>query len=139
MLTGKRTRDILFYDGECGLCHRAVKSVLRKDAQHVVDYAPLGGETFQALLTAEQQRSIPDSLVVLTPEGELLTRSTAALRLMSQLGGGSRFRAKMLRRLPMALRDWGYDWVARNRKRWFDKPADTCPLVSKELRGRFLP
>jgi len=36
------------------------------------------------------------------------------------------------------VRDPLYDWVARNRYRWFGK-YDSCPLPSPDQRARFLP
>ncbi|HZH02738.1 MAG TPA: DCC1-like thiol-disulfide oxidoreductase family protein [Myxococcaceae bacterium] len=35
--------DILFYDGGCGLCHRAVRFVLARDPAGRFRFAPLGG------------------------------------------------------------------------------------------------
>ncbi len=34
----------VLYDGECGLCHRSVKFLLKRD-RHQLWYAPLQGET----------------------------------------------------------------------------------------------
>ena len=43
----------IFYDGDCGLCHRAVRVVLAADPEgRAFRFAPLGGETFRALMQA---------------------------------------------------------------------------------------
>jgi predicted DCC family thiol-disulfide oxidoreductase YuxK len=39
--------------------------------------------------------------------------------------------------LPRPLRDAFYDWIARNRYRWFGQ-RDTCRIPTPELRARFL-
>ena len=78
---------------------------------------------------------LPDS-IVLIDEGRLFTRSTAALRIARRL----RFPWPLLYGLivvPRPLRDFLYDWVARNRYRWFGK-RDSCMLPTPELRARFL-
>jgi predicted DCC family thiol-disulfide oxidoreductase YuxK len=35
------------------------------------------------------------------------------------------------------VRDWLYDWIARNRYRWFGK-REACMMPTPELRSRFL-
>ena len=53
--------DILFYDGSCGLCHRAVRFILAEDRSGTAfRFAPLGGETFASDDSAnEKPRSCP--------------------------------------------------------------------------------
>src|SRR3569833_895954 len=40
---------VVLYDGECGLCHRSVKFILRHEADHELRFAPLQGELAKAL------------------------------------------------------------------------------------------
>ncbi len=132
--------DLLFYDGGCGLCHRAVRFVVWADHEgRAFRFAPLGGDTFQALVSAREREGLPDSLVVRTPGGALLTRSTGALHALRRLGGGWRALAVLLGIVPRPIRDAAYDLIARVRLRLFAKPADACPFVPPPLRARFLP
>ena len=64
-------------------------------------------------------------------------KSEAVLRVVECLGGGWRL-ARPLRLVPQALRDTVYDFVAKNRYRWFGK-RETCRLPSDAERERFLP
>ena len=66
----------------------------------------------------------------------MFERSTAALRIITALGGIWRL-AGLLRLVPRFLRDAVYDWVARNRYGWFGK-RDSCRLPSPEERAVFL-
>lgn len=131
--------ELLFYDGGCGLCHRAVRFVLWADPEgRAFRFAPLGGETFQALVPAAERERLPDSLVVRTAGGALLTRSTGALHAMRRLGGVWRAMAVLLAIVPRPIRDLVYDFIARVRLRLFAKPTDACPFVPPPLRSRFL-
>lgn len=131
--------ELLFYDGGCGLCHRAVRFVLWADPEgRAFRFAPLGGGTFEALVTAPERERLPDSLVVRTAAGALLTRSTGALHALRRLGGGWRVLAAVLGLVPRPIRDAGYDFIAGVRFRLFAKPADACPFVPPPLRDRFL-
>jgi predicted DCC family thiol-disulfide oxidoreductase YuxK len=130
--------DRLFYDGGCGLCHRAVRFVLWADAEgRAFRFAPLGGESFRKLVSEAQRAALPDSLVVSTQAGLLLVRYAAVLHILRRLGGGWRALALLGRLVPSRLGDWAYDRVARIRGRLFSRPADACPVTPPALRKRF--
>lgn len=131
--------DVIFYDGECGVCHRFVQFVLARDKQHRFQFAPLQGKTFARAIPPLQRASLPDSVVLLTASGKLLDRSNAAIYVLSRLSRLWRVIAAVLRALPKALRDRPYDAAARKRQTWAARPASLCPVVPENLRARFLP
>lgn len=131
-------RPILFYDGDCGLCHRAVLFTLKRDRKGLFAFAPLQGETVATLLDEASRAALPDSLVLREPEGELRVKSAAVVALLKRLGFFWRVLGGALWIIPRPIRDFGYDLVAKVRHRLFRKPAGACPIVPAELRGRFL-
>jgi predicted DCC family thiol-disulfide oxidoreductase YuxK len=132
--------DLLFYDGHCGLCHRAVEFVLRHDRSGTAfRFAPLQGRTFQAQIPAPERAGIPDTIVVLTREGSILMRSNAFVHILRRLGGRWRIPAAALAAIPRPLRDRAYDFIAHIRYRVFGRRRDLCPMVPAALRARFDP
>jgi predicted DCC family thiol-disulfide oxidoreductase YuxK len=132
--------EILFYDGHCALCHRAVKFVLRHDRSgKAFRFAPLQGATFQSRVPAGARPDLPDSIVVLTADGALLVRSNAFLHILRRLGGGWRILAGLLAVVPRPLRDVIYRFIARIRYRVFGTRDDLCPILPLDLRARFDP
>jgi predicted DCC family thiol-disulfide oxidoreductase YuxK len=132
--------DYVFYDGHCGLCHRAVKFALKHDRSgSSFRFAPLQGETIHSRISAERRATLPDTFVVLTRDGALLMRSNASLYILERLGGAWSILAKILRAIPHGLRDLVYDFVARIRYRVFGRRDDLCPVVPPNLRARFDP
>jgi predicted DCC family thiol-disulfide oxidoreductase YuxK len=130
----------LFYDGDCGLCHRWVLFTLKRErGRELFRFAPLQGPTFAALVPEAERRDLPDSIVVRTDSGALLVRSAATLRVLERIGGVWGFLGRLLRVFPRPLRDWGYDRVAAVRKKLFAQPATACPLVPPALSRRFDP
>jgi predicted DCC family thiol-disulfide oxidoreductase YuxK len=130
--------EMIFYDGHCGLCHHAVRFVLAED--HIGDtfrFAPLASEAFRAAVREADRIALPDSLVVLTAEGLLLTRSAAVLHILRRLGGVWRLLGDVVGIVPVGVRDRVYDGIARVRHRLFRSPAEICPIVPADLRGRF--
>lgn len=133
--------DRVFYDGRCGLCHRAVRWVLAEDRVESprFRFAPIDGPTFDGALPRELRSGLPDSVLVLTSDGELLDRSRAVMRLCHGLGGLWRLLALAAEAVPLALRDTLYDAIAHTRHRLFAAPEEACPLLPVELRERFDP
>jgi predicted DCC family thiol-disulfide oxidoreductase YuxK len=132
--------DIIFYDGTCGLCHRWVQWVLARDPEGIFHFAPLQSEMFQKLIPVEFRAMLPDSVVVRTQNGQLLTRSSAALYVVDRLNVREFWRvlASITRLIPKPIRDFFYDAVARVRYRIFGRSDKMCPVLPPELRGRFL-
>jgi predicted DCC family thiol-disulfide oxidoreductase YuxK len=131
--------EVIFYDGSCGLCHGFVRFVLSEDRRGVFKFAPLQSDTFIQRIPEAQRAKLPDSVVVATASGAVLTRSAAVRHVMGRLGGLWRLGAGAVNALlPESAQDALYDAIARVRHKLFKKPSDACPLMPKELRARFL-
>jgi predicted DCC family thiol-disulfide oxidoreductase YuxK len=131
--------DIIFYDGECGLCHGLVRLVLPRDKRAHFRFAPLHGETFNRMIPPQERAGLPDSLVLRKTSGELLLRSAATLYVARRLGWTGKLAVALIALAPHSTRERLYDWVARKRKGWFARPETVCPIVPENLRARFLP
>lgn len=134
----------LFYDGDCGFCHRSVRFILSEDVDTPPElglrFAPLGSETFQRTLAAHPDldpEALPDSILLATEDGRILTRSAAVLEIASRLGGLWRLVALIGNALPSRPLDLAYETLASVRKRLFAQPEGACPILSPELRARF--
>lgn len=131
--------DLVFYDGGCGLCHRAVAFLARRDRDGSrFRFAPLDGPTFRTRVPAELRAALPDSVAVLTDDGTLLLRSHALRHALRRLGGPWHLPALLLALIPRPVADWAYDRVARARGGLFRKPDGPCPVLPRDLRERFL-
>ena len=136
------THPILLYDGVCGLCHRLVHFVLRRDGKSVFRFAALQSGLGARILArhAADPRDLDTVCVVVNPEepGErLLVRSDAVLFVMQQLGGSWALLGSLLRIIPRPLRDWKYRLVTRYRYRVFGK-YEARVMPSPDTRDRFL-
>jgi predicted DCC family thiol-disulfide oxidoreductase YuxK len=134
---------VLLYDGDCGLCNRVVRLLLRLDSGGRLRFARLQSGAGQDYL---RSHGLPvqdfDSLVLVPdwarqPPGEFLLRTDGvivALRGCSGLGVGL---AAMLAVFPVAWRDAGYRLVARWRYRIFGE-WKSRPLARPEWAARFI-
>lgn len=131
--------ETIFYDGECGLCHRAIRFVLRHDRQGRFRFAPLHGETFLSRVPEIVRLRLPDTLVVALDGDRYLVRSEGVLHILERLGMPWRLVARVTSWLPRSFTDWIYDLVAARRARLFSGPDRVCPTDRAELVQRFDP
>ena len=127
---------ILLFDGVCNLCDHSVQFVLDHDASGAFRFASLQSEVGRQLVG--QCGMDPDVLdsIVLVENGRCYVRSDAAWRVAQRLDAPWRW-AAVGRVVPRGLRDRIYDWVARNRYRWFGT-RDACRIPTPDVRSRFL-
>jgi predicted DCC family thiol-disulfide oxidoreductase YuxK len=137
---------VLFFDGVCALCNGFVDYVMARDRRGYYRIAALQGETAAAMgamaaqpparLVAEGS-SDPLRSLLLWDDGRWFRKSDAALRVAAGLGGAWRL-AGVLLWVPRVVRDAVYDFIARNRYRWFGK-REACRMPTQAERERFLP
>ena len=127
---------IVFYDGNCGLCDRSVRWIMRCDRAGVFRFAPLQGETYAAIDDPSKPTDV--ATIVVLDATRLLTRSDAALAILARLPGPYPALARLGRILPRPIRDAAYRLVARHRLRLFGGP-EACRLPTQSERERLLP
>lgn len=126
---------LVLFDGNCNLCHRSVQFLLQRDRVGRFRFASLQSQAGRDAIAAVAQSDLPDSIMLIRG-GKLKVKSTAALA----IARGLRFPWPLVSvfwLVPYPLRDLVYDWVARNRIRWFGK-REECWVPTPELRARFL-
>ena len=128
---------IILFDGVCNLCNDAVQFVIKRDKEAVFLFAPLQGNTGQKLL---KERGINpneiDSIILIEPNVVFYVKSDAALEIVKKLDTPWRF-IHLFKVLPRVLRDFVYDFIAKNRYRWYGK-KDQCMIPTPELKSKFL-
>lgn len=127
---------ILLFDGECNLCNKTVQFVIDRDRRGRVKFASLQSEVGKRLLN---QRNIPEHYldsIILIENNKVYYKSSAALRLCKKLSGLWPLLFAFII-FPKFLRNWVYDYIARNRIKWFGK-ANTCWVMTEDLKDRFL-
>ena len=131
-------RAIVLFDGVCGLCNWSIDFLLRHDRHGALRFAPLQSRAGQALLREHGLSPAEFSSVIVIDGSQVYCRSDAVLRALWRLGVFWRALAVLARVVPRSGRDAIYDWVARNRYRWFGQQS-SCRIPTPDERQRFLP
>lgn len=130
------SQPILLFDGVCNLCNESVQWVIRHDPHAKFRFTSLQSAIGQALLEKYKLPTAELNTVVLVDGAKALTRSDVPLHIFAKIGGAWRLMI-VFYIIPKFLRDAVYDWIARNRYRWFGK-KEACWLPTPELKTRFL-
>ncbi len=113
--------------------------MIERDKEGRFDFASLQSHAarreLESVMSPEEIAALPDSIVLVDSDG-IHTRSAAVLRIVRALGSPFALLGLAVV-VPRPIRDAVYDWIARNRYRWFGR-RDTCMTPTPDLAARFL-
>ncbi len=135
-----KATPVLLYDGVCGVCNGAVRTILRFDRHGSLRFAALDSDFARDIIARHPRLAGLDSVVFVRDPGlpgeTVSTESAALLQVADYLGGPWRL-AFAARVIPGFLRDRLYAAFAAVRYRVGGR-YEACPVPSPEVRGRFL-
>jgi predicted DCC family thiol-disulfide oxidoreductase YuxK len=131
-------KKIVLFDGVCNLCNGAVVYIIKRDKKDVFRSAALQSDIGQKLI---KERNIDtskiDSIILIEPGIAYYTKSSAAIKIMNEFGGLWKIMNVFNYLLPTSLQDIIYDFIAKNRYKWFGK-KESCMIPTPELKAKFL-
>ena len=127
---------ILLYDGVCNLCNGAVKFVLKHEKKPEIMFASLQSALGKKLLAEHNIDILKTDSLVFISNGKAKVKSTAGLNLFLYLKGLYPLMIVFVI-VPAFLRDIVYNWIARNRYKWFGR-SEACVVPDEKTRNRFL-
>ena len=126
--------NIVFFDGVCNFCNGTVNWLMARNKRRNLLFSSLQGSTAKRLVP--QEMLVDLSSIVYYRKGSMYTKSTAVLFICKDMAWYGGLALPFLL-VPRFVRDGVYNWVARNRYKWFGK-SDTCRIPSAAERTRFL-
>jgi predicted DCC family thiol-disulfide oxidoreductase YuxK len=130
-----KSKQVILFDGVCNLCNQSVQFIIQKDPSGKFTFAALQSSFGKQLLENYQLPPRTYS-VILIKNSKVYQRSSAALEIAKQLTGLWPLLYGLII-VPPFIRNAVYDWIARNRYRWFGR-KDECMIPTPELKSRFL-
>lgn len=127
---------IILFDGVCNLCNSTVKRVIRNDKKDIYRFAALQSDVGMVMVTEHGIDTAKTDSILLVEGGRIYTKSTAALRIAKDLQGAYPLLYGFII-VPPIIRNWVYDFIARNRYNWYGK-LDSCMIPTPELKKKFL-
>ena len=121
--------NVIYYDGECGLCHLAVRFILRVDSKSKFYFSPLSN--------LDNNLKNIDS-IILKKENKVFYEGQAIIMIFENIDNNWNYLAKVLKLIPINVLDTAYRWVSRNRAKVSVKKLSSCPIVPSSYQKRFI-
>lgn len=137
MLNLPKNKKIILFDGVCNLCNTAVQFVIKHDKKDLFRFVALQSDLGQQItrhIGVDTQNI--DSIILYEPGIAYYIKSEAALEIARHLSGGIAF-LTIFKILPTALKDSLYDYIAKNRYKWYGR-KESCMIPTLELKAKFL-
>ena len=122
-------KNVIYYDGECGLCHLAVRFILRVDSKSKFYFSPLSN--------LDNNLKNIDS-IVFKKENKVFYEGQAIIMIFENIDNNWNYLARLLKLIPINVLDTAYRWVSRNRAKISKKKVSSCPIVPSSYQKRFI-
>ena len=129
-------QPIILFDGVCNFCNNSVNFVIKRNAKANILFAPMQTEAGEKLLIHHNLPINDMQSFVFIDKGTAYKQSTAALKVCRYLRGLWPLCYSFII-VPKFIRDGIYNWVAKNRYKWFGI-KESCMIPAPEVKKRFL-
>lgn len=133
-----KNKQLILFDGVCNLCNSSILYVIKLDEKNRFLFAPLQSEIGKSIInTFNIDTDKTDSILLYNPKtNSIKHKSSAAMHVAKHLGFPSNL-LTLFFIVPTFIRNWVYDYVAKNRYKWYGKKA-TCMIPTPELESKFI-
>ena len=132
-----QNKKIILFDGVCNLCNGAVQFIIKHDKKDIFRFVALQsdlGKEICNFIAVDQTKT--DSIILYNPGVAYYYKSSAVIEIAEDLGGIYSL-VSVFKILPGKLRDYIYDYIAKNRYKWYGK-KESCMIPTPELKAKFL-
>lgn len=129
-------RPIILFDGVCNFCNSAVNFIIKRNTKRNILFAPLQSDAGRALLLQNNLSLNDMRSFIFMEKGKVFERSGASLRVCRHLNALWPLCYGFMI-VPRFIRDGIYNWMARNRFKWFGSRTE-CMVPSAEIKARFI-
>ena len=127
---------VILFDGVCNLCSGAVAFIIKRDKAAKYRFASLQSEIGKKLISRFNLSSDKIDSIFLIDNDAYYLKSTAVIKICRDLGAFWPL-VYIFILIPKSFRDYVYDFVAKNRYKWFGK-QEQCMIPGEKLDSRFL-
>jgi len=116
-----KNKKLILFDGVCNLCNNAVLKIIRQDKNDIFLFTSIQSNIGKNIINELGiDISKIDSIVLYIPGGNYFIKSEAVFKIANEFKGAWKI-IQIFRIFPDFLNNLFYDFVARNRYRWFGK------------------
>ncbi len=126
----KQLKNTILFDSKCNLCSKTVKRVMKLDKNKLFTFISNKSEYGKNIISKKNLNSITtETIVLFTTENKFLIKSDAAISIAVKLNPLFLI-FNILFIVPKKIRDKVYDYVAKNRYKWFGE-NESCDITNE--------
>jgi len=127
--------SIVFFDGVCNYCNGFVRFLIRNDPEEKLKFSSIQSAFAELVF---KQENIKDELstIIFIDQKRVFYRSNAVVEMMKKSNSKLRILAFMIKIVPLSIREYIYELIAKNRYSIFGK-SEECVIPSKEINHLF--
>lgn len=130
-------KKIILFDGVCNLCDNTVQFIIKHDKKDIFRFVALQSDLGQEIIKhIGLDTSKTDSIILYEPGHAYYYKAEAAFKIANELNSIYSF-ISIFSILPKWLSNKGYDYIARNRYKWYGK-KNNCMIPTPETKAKFL-
>ena len=128
--------NIIFFDGMCNMCNSFVNLIIVIDKKKKFLFSPISGKKGQEIVKLYGLNNKKIDSIILLSNNEIKVKSDAAIQIITSLN--IFFKVFFIFKIiPKIFLDFIYDFIAKNRYRYFGK-RNSCSIPKKEHLSRFI-
>lgn len=137
MIQLPKHKQLVLFDGVCNLCDASVQYIIKHDKNDIFLFTALQSDVGQQIIKEFNiDTNKIDSIMLYSNEHGISYKSTAALKIASKIGFPRNLLSVFLI-IPAIIRNWVYDYIAKNRYKWYGKKEE-CMIPTPDLKSKFL-
>lgn len=130
-------KKIILFDGVCNFCNSTVLKIIQLDKNDTFLFASIQSKKGQELTAHFNIDTVKtDSIILVESDIKFSVRSAAALHILNEFGGIWKL-FKVCWIVPRFVRDALYDFIAKNRYKWFGK-KEQCMIPTTKMKAKFI-
>lgn len=130
-------KKIILFDGVCNLCDNTVQFIIKHDKHDIFRFVALQSDLGEKIVShIGLDRSKTDSIILYQPGHAYYYKAEAAIKIANELGSIYSL-LNVFSILPKWLTNKVYDYIARNRYKWYGK-KEKCMMPTPEMKTKFL-
>ena len=129
-------KHLILFDGICNLCNASIQYVIKHDKKDVFRFTPIQSEVGRKVIKDFQINTKKTDSIILYSKKRISYKSSAVLKIAMVLGLPiSIFGVFWI--VPPFIRNWVYDYIAKNRYKWYGK-RESCMVPTQETESKFI-
>jgi len=129
-------KPIILFDGVCNFCNAGINFIIKQDKKNIFRFAALQSNAGQQLAGQYHLPKKNFDSFILIDKSKVYSRSAAGFKIYGKLPWYWKW-TQIFWIVPRFITDAVYDFVARNRYKWFGK-KEQCMIPAPDVRNRFL-